>query len=144
MTAIKLLPEFDKALEEIHDRKPWTLPIRPNTAVLSEQVQFVEEVDRGEALLAQLNRLSIAAIAIDTEFRFASEPVNLGRGRFWQDPTTLQPLLFSGAAWLADSDTIITFGFDLRRRELVPVIDRILRLRTVFVAHFFNAEFKTL
>ena len=143
MTAINLLPEFDKALEEIPDRKPWTLPIRPNTAVLSEQVQFIEEVDGGEALLGQLNRLPIGAIAIDTEFRYASEPVNLGRGRFWQDPTTLEPLLFSGAAWSPDSDHIIAFVFDLRRRQLVPVIDRLLRLRTVFVAHYFNAEFKT-
>jgi hypothetical protein len=29
--------------------------------------------------LAQLNRLPIGAIAIDTEFQFASDPVDLGR-----------------------------------------------------------------
>jgi DNA polymerase-1 len=110
---------------------------------LSEQVQFIQQVDAAEALLARLNRLPIGAIAIDTEFRFANGAVDLGRGRFWQDPTTLQPLLLSGAAWLPDSDTVITFVFDLRRRELVPMIDRLLRLRTVFVAHYFNAEFKT-
>src|SRR5215469_1061997 len=58
--------------------------------------------------------------------------------------TELSTLVLGGAAWLPDSDTVITFVFDLRRRELVPMIDRLLRLRTVFVAHYFNAEFKTL
>jgi DNA polymerase-1 len=144
MTVIDLLPEFDKAIAEIAGLQPWILPIRPNTALLSKQVQLVETVEHGEALVAQLNRLSIGAIAIDTEFRFASDAVDLGRRRFWQDPTALQPLILSGAAWVPETDTTITFVFDLRRRELVPIIDRLLRRRTVFVAHYFNAEFKTL
>ena len=144
MTAIDLLPEFEKAIEEVPERKPWTLPIRQNTACLAEQVQLIEEMDDGEALLARLNRLSIGVVAIDTEFQFASEPVNLGGGRSWQDPTTIRPLILSGAAWLPDSDAIIIFVFDLRRRQLGPIIDRLLRLRTVFTAHYFNAEFKTL
>jgi DNA polymerase-1 len=141
---IDLLPEFKEAIKEVPEYKPWTLPIRPNAIRLSEQVQLIEEIDQGQALLAQLNRLQIGAIAIDTEFRFTSEPVELGRGRSWQDPTTLQPLILSGAAWVPKSDTVITFVFDLRDRQLVPVIDRLLRLRAMFVAHYFNAELKTL
>jgi hypothetical protein len=144
MTAITLLPEFEEALKGLREPEPWTLQIRPNTARLSEEIRLIEEVDQGDALLAQLNRLPIAAIAIDTEFQFASDPVDLGRGRSWQDPTTLQPLILSGAAWIADRDTVITFAFDLRRRKLVPIIERLLRLRVLFVAHFFNAKFKTL
>jgi DNA polymerase-1 len=144
VTAISLLPEFAEAIKGLREPEPWTLPIRPNPARLSEQIRLIEELDQGEALLAQLNRLPIAAIAIDTEFQFASDPVDLGRGRSWQDPTTLQPLILSGAAWIADSDTVVSFAFDLRRRELVPTIERLLRLRVMFVAHFFNAEFKTL
>src|SRR3954454_12679717 len=129
MTVIDLLPEFDKAIAEIAGLQPWILPIRPNTTLLSKQVQLVETVEHGEALVAQLNRLSIGAIAIDTEFRFASDAVDLGRRRFWQDPTALQPLILSGAAWVPETDTTITFVFDLRRRELVPIIDRLLRRR---------------
>jgi hypothetical protein len=144
VTEITLLPEFAEAIRGLREPEPWTLPIRPNAACLSEQIRLIEEIDQGEALLAQLNRLPIAAMAIDTEFQFASDPVDLGRGRSWQDPTTLQPLILSGAAWIADSDTVISFAFDLRRRELVPLIERLLRLRVMFVAHFFNAEFKTL
>jgi hypothetical protein len=144
VTEITLLPEFAEAIRRLREPEPWTLPIRPNVARLSEQIRLIEEIDQGEALLAQLNRLAIAAMAIDTEFQFASDPVDLGRGRSWQDPTTLQPLILSGAAWIADSDTVITFAFDLRRRELVPIIERLLRLRVMFIAHFFNAEFKTL
>ena len=144
MTALTLLPEFAEAINELRQPEPWTLPIRPNAARLGQQVSLIEDVDQGKALLAQLNRLPIAAIAIDTEFQFASDPVDLGRGRSWQDPTTLRPLMLSGAAWIAESDAVISFVFDLRRRELVPVIERLLRLRVIFVAHFFNAEFKTL
>src|SRR6516162_2787541 len=144
MTTINLLPEFKQAIKEVPEEKPWTLPIRPNAVRLSEQVEFIEEVGQGEALLAQLNRLPLGAIAIDTEFRFTAEPVDLGRGRSWQDPTTLLPLILSGAAWLPNCDTMITFVFDLRRGELLPVIEGLLQLRTVLVAHFFNAEFKTL
>jgi hypothetical protein len=144
MTAIKLFPEIEKAIADIPERKPWTLPIRPNTAQLSERVQYIEEVEDGEALLAEFSRLRIGAIAIDTGFRFGSEPLALGRRHSWQDPTTRRPLLLSGVAWLSDTNTEIGFVFDLRRPELVPVVDRILRLRTAFVAHYFNAEFKTL
>ena len=114
MTAITLLPEFEEEIKGLHEPKPWTLPIRPNTTRLSEQIRLIEETNQGEALLAQLNRLPIGAIAIDTEFQFASDPVDLGRRRSWQDPTTLQPLILSGAAWIADGDTVISFAFDLR------------------------------
>ncbi len=144
MTAFKLLPEFEEAIRGLREPDPWSLPIRPDARQLSEQIRLIEEADEGERLLAQLNRLPIGAVAIDTEFKFANAPVDLGRGRSWQDPTTLQPLILSAAVWIAESDTIISFVFDLRRRELVPIIDRLLRLRVIFVAHFFNAEFKTL
>jgi hypothetical protein len=136
MTAITLFPEFEAAIQGLREPQPWTLPIRPNTARLSEQIRWIEEVDQGEALLAQLNRLPIGAIAIDTEFQFASDPVELGHGRSWQDPTTLQPLILSGAVWIPQSDAVIAFAVDLRRRELVPVIERLLRLRVMFIAHF--------
>ena len=141
---IDLLPEFKEAIKEVPENKPWALPIRPNTVRLGEQIQLIEDNDQGQALVRQLSRLPIGAIAIDTEFRFTSKPVDLGRGRSWQDPTTLQPLMLSGAAWVPNSHTVITFVFDLRRRELVPVIEGLLRLRTMFVAHYFNAELKTL
>ena len=134
MTAITLFPEFEEAIQGMHEPEPWTLPIRPNIARLSERIRLIEEADQGEALLAQLNRLPIGAIAIDTEFQFASDPVELGHGRSWQDPTTLQPLILSGAAWIPESDALIAFVFELRRRELVPVIERLLRLRVLFVA----------
>src|SRR5215472_3683992 len=143
MTVINLLPEFEEAIEKLSERKPWIPPIRPNIASLSEHIQLIEDVDDGEALLARLNRLRIGAIAIDTEFRFTRAAVELSRGRSWQDPRTIQPLILSSAVWLPDSDIVITFAFELRRRPRAPLIARLLRLRTVFVAHYFNAEFKT-
>jgi hypothetical protein len=144
MTMIKPFPEFEKAISELPERQSWTLPILPDSRHLSEQVQIIETVERGEALLARLGRLSVGAVAIDTEFNFTSQPVDLGRGRTWLDPKTINPLLLSGAAWLPDTDRLVSFVFDLRRPALVPILADLLRLHTVFVAHFFNAEFKTL
>jgi DNA polymerase I len=141
---IALLPEFQQALENLPKPKPWTLPIRPDLVRLAAGVQFVETLDQAEALMSELNRLPLGAIAIDTEFRFTSPPVALVRKRSWQDPTTLEPLLLSGAAWVPQTDAVVRFVFDIRRRELVPVISRLLRLHTIFIGHFFNAEFKTL
>ena len=144
MALIALLPEFERAIADLPQPEPWVLPIRPNTARLGIATKLIDDSSAGEALVSQLTRLQLGAIAIDTEFRFTSAPVNLGGGRSWQDPTTLQPLLLSGAAWIPDSDTLIRFVFDLRQRSLVPIVDRLLRLRTLFVAHYSNAEFKTL
>lgn len=141
---IALLPEFEAALADLPEPQPWMLPIRPNVAQLSSDIRLIDTPGEGDALLALLNRLPLGAIAIDTEFRFAGAPVDLGRGRSWQDPMTLEPLLLSGAAWVPDSDAVIRFVLDLREKLLVPMIDRLLRLHTVFVAHYFNAEFKTL
>jgi hypothetical protein len=144
VAVISLLPEFEKAIADLPQPEPWDLPIRPNTSRLGTRTQLIGEARAGEALISQLNRLPLGAIAIDTEYRFSSASVDLGRGRSWQDPTTLQPLLLSGAAWIPGSDTLIRFVFDLRERSLVPIVDRLLRLRTLFVAHYFNAEFKAL
>ena len=88
MPVIELLPEFAAAIAHLPQAKPWTLPIRPNVAQLGTGTQLIDDTDAGEALVAQLNRLPIGAIAIDTEFRFAGAPVDLGHGRLWQDPTT--------------------------------------------------------
>ena len=59
MTAITLFPEFEQAIQGLREPEPWTLPIRPNTARLSEQIRLIEEADQGAALLAQLNRLRL-------------------------------------------------------------------------------------
>jgi DNA polymerase I len=144
MTTIKPFPEFEKAIGELPERQSWALPILPDSCHLSEQVQIIETVEQGQALLARLGRLRVGAIAIDTEFNFTSQHVDLGRGRTWLDPKTINSLLLSGAAWLPDTDRLVSFVFDLRRPALVPILADLLRLHTVFVAHFFNAEFKTL
>ena len=39
MTTITLLPEFAEAIEGLRQPEPWTLPIRPNVARLSEQIR---------------------------------------------------------------------------------------------------------
>ena len=142
MPVIELLPKFAAAIATFR-RQSHDLPIRPNVAQLGTGTQLIDNTDAGEALVAQLNRLrlvqsrSIPNSGLPAAGRSRSRPL-------WQDPTTLQPLLLSGAAWIPASDTVIRFVFDLRQKSLVPIIDRLLRLRMLFVAHYFDAEFKTL
>ena len=47
MTAITLLPEFEEVLKGLRQPEPWTLPIRPNAAHLSEEIRLIEKVDQG-------------------------------------------------------------------------------------------------
>src|SRR5258706_7980002 len=120
MNTITPFPEVADAISNIPVQRAWTLPIKPDVQRLSEDLQIVETVEQGEALMAQLNRLPLGAIAIDTEFGFTSRPIDLGGGRDWQDPRTLQPLLLSGPVWLPNDNRMIRFVFDLRCSELLP------------------------
>jgi hypothetical protein len=44
VTAITLLPEFEEEIKGLHAPEPWTLPIRPNAARLSDGIRLIEEV----------------------------------------------------------------------------------------------------
>jgi hypothetical protein len=104
----------------------------------------LDTIEKADALVDDLYRLPIGAIAIDTEYRFASDPVDLGRGKHWYDISTLQPLILTGAAWLPEDNKVIQFLFDLRNSDILPALTRLLRMHTVFVTHFCNAELQTL
>jgi DNA polymerase-1 len=119
------------------------IPIRPSVALLASADHIVTTAEQADRLVGQLSRLSIGAIAIDTEFQFASDPVNIRRGREWRDISTLVPLILSGAAWVPEQSAMIRFAIDLRVPELIPAVNRLLGLHVTFVAHNIKAEFQT-
>ena len=84
MAVITLLPEFEEAIADLPEPEPWTLPIRPNTGQLGAGTPADRGTGCRRGTVSQLNRLPLGAIAIDTEFRFASAPVDsavAGSGR---------------------------------------------------------------
>lgn len=95
------------------------------------------------AFVDLLFRLPIGAIAIDTEYCYRSPSVKLRGGATWYDPTTLDPLILTAAAWVPSESQIIRFLLDLRVPGMAAVVDHLLRIRTTFVAHNFKAEFQT-
>jgi DNA polymerase-1 len=110
---------------------------------LAAQTRVVTTFDDAEALIVDLSRLSVGAIAIDTEYQFAEGPTKLSNGKSWYDIRQLQPLILSGAAWVPEGNHIIRFLFDLRDKDLHPVVADLLRLHVPFVAHNIKAELQT-
>ena len=139
-----LFPSYDVELPPEPVTPEWELPVRPNLDDPSIHDIFVDDPEKAERLLALLSRLPLGAIAIDTEFGNTQEEVILERGRTWSDPRSINPLLLSGAAWVPERRRILRFAIDLRRPGIASRLGQILRLNTVFVAHFFQAEFHTL
>ena len=96
-----------------------------------------------DRLLAFVNRLPVAAIAVDTEFSNARPEVDLGQGRTWSDPRSILPLLMSAAIWIPDRNRVVRVAIDLRTPEVVSRLPALFRRQTVFVAHFLQAELHT-
>lgn len=118
--------------------------IRRSATSLAVTDHVFETPALAKAFVDNLYRLPIAAIAIDTEYRFRSPAVPLRRGGTWYDPTTQAPLILTGAAWVPTEGQAIRFLFDLRVPGMAAVVVHLLHLRTMFVAHNIAAEFKTL
>ena len=144
MTKIKLLPSINKSIEDLPEAKRWEMPGRLSVHKLSSELLYIENAQQAEDLVVNLNRHSIGAIAIDTEFGFTKPGLKLPRGNIRYDVRSQTPLLLSGAAWDPDSDNTIRFVFDLRGPDLVKWVDELLRVPTLFVAHNLKAELFTL
>ncbi|MEQ8827840.1 MAG: DNA polymerase, partial [Parvibaculum sp.] len=144
MRSLELLPGSAAQLAALPaDPALDILPVRPNSLALAEETHWIVTAEAGGELLTSLNRLSLGAVAIDTEYRFTRPPTTLKRSKRWYDPRTLTPLILSGAAWDADSDHIIRFAVDLREPDTHGFVRNLLKLHAPIVAHNIAAEMKT-
>jgi DNA polymerase-1 len=138
----RLSPTMAEAIAEV-PATPDKWVIRRSAAVLAGEKHVFQTPAEAQGFVEHLYRLPVGAIAIDTEYRFRTPCVPLRGGGTWQDPSALDPLILSGAAWVPDEGRAIGFMFDLRLPGMAAVVEHLLRLRTLFVAHNIKAEFQT-
>jgi DNA polymerase I len=139
----RLFDSISTAMAATHARrKDW--PIRPSAAGLAATDHIFDVPADAQAFVDRLYRLSIGAIAIDTEYRYLSPPVPLRSGGIWYDPSAMDPLILTGAAWVPAEGQVVRFLFDLRRPGMAAVVEHLINLRTVFVAHSIKSEFQAL
>ncbi|MEO6595303.1 MAG: DNA polymerase, partial [Planctomycetota bacterium] len=119
---------------------PVITPIDATAA--AREIRVVTSADDGAELLNLLLAAPIAAIALDSEFRFDRAPVRLRSGKVWNDIRAQRPICFSLAALVTDhgSRAIVQAVLDVRRPGVARVLEEILRLRVPFVFHYSKAE----
>ena len=70
---------------------------------MASETRLISTKEEAEALIVDLSRLRLGAIAIDTEYQFNTAPATLGNGGGWNDIRTLNPLILSSAScWTYD------------------------------------------
>lgn len=120
--------------------KDWV--IRQSAAKLSVKDHIFDRPADAHAFVEQLHSLPVGAIAIDTEYQYRAPGVPLKGGRHtWHDPSTLDPLILTGAAWVPEEGHMVRFLLDLRPPGMATVVEYLLSMRTTFVALSFGAEF---
>lgn len=137
-----LLPNYAVELPEEKELQDWQLPIKPNIA--SQKDTIITSSEEAERMISTLEKISIGAIAFDTEFCFKDAGVSLNNGQTWHDPKTLQPLILSLAVWLPEKSKVLRYAIDLRLNGIASYIDDLFRLQVPFVAHYISAEMHTL
>lgn len=142
---MSVLPGWTERLNKVAADKPpkagYNLPKAP--AYYAGRTTFVDSVEAAEGMTDYARQRPLSHIGFDTEFRYDSPGVEMGRGQVARDPRAVRPLLLSLA--LAEptgprGGTLATFVVDLRRLDVLPAVAELLRLPTCFVAHFAQAE----
>lgn len=151
---MKLLPGWSEKVEQATQARTESvrrrlLVARPDVSRLSGEVQVALDVPTAEAFLRALEASPVAALAVDSEYRFGRPSVELRSGKRWFDIRSIQPICFSLAAWVPDPDgngsgSILAAVLDMRKPGLAEVLGRILRLRVPLVAHHIKAELTAL
>ena len=103
----------------------------------------VATAEDAEALADLAAQRPLSHIGFDTEFKYDRPGVVIDQDHTAHDPRSVRPLVLSLA--LAeptgdDGGTLSTFVVDLRRPEVLPPLEAVLRLPVRFVGHFMQAE----
>jgi|SRR5579862_1656260 len=142
---MKLLPGWAERLENAAAKAevkpaPRTLPLA--TTRYMDKVVYVATEDEARNMADLAMQRNLSHIGIDTEFKF-DRPGVLIKGKEATDPRSIHPLLMSLAMVepLADGERQYAFVVDLRKPELLPYLNKILRRPIRFVGHFLKVEF---
>ncbi len=138
---MKLLPGWDKRLQEVEataDITPNSVELRKSPQFYARGVHFVDTPNAAQAFVEFALQRPLSHIGIDTEFRYDRLGVLINKNNTVYDPRSIHPLLLSLA--LAEPvgeerGELYLFVVDLRRAELRPFIQELLRLPVCFVGH---------
>lgn len=154
---MRLLPGVQERLDQVPalaKRAVRLFAPRVDLPRASQETRRVENAEKARGLLEDLRSVSLAAIALDSEFRFDSPEVPLCSGGVWQDVHSVRPICVSVAAWAMPdfeagedeggggevSGYVIRAVLDVRVPEVVAHLGDILRLRVPFIFHHAKPE----
>ena len=132
---------LDKPVADKPRRVEYSLPKAPT--FYAGRTTFVDTIEAAEAMAEYARQRPLSHVGFDTEFRYDTPGVDMGRGQVAHDPRALRPLLLSLALAEPTSPnggTLATFVVDLRHPGVLLSVAEVLRLPVCFAAHFAQAE----
>jgi DNA polymerase I len=141
-----ILPAWQGRLSEqqpAENVQPVTCTLPRSPAFYAGRTTFVDDISSANAMAELAQQRPIAWAGLDTEFRYDRPGVRIDAKRVAFDPRSIRPLLLSLSLAEPDSkDGIRLYDFvvDLRRPDLLPAVQAVLRLPVCFVGHFAQAE----
>jgi DNA polymerase I len=117
--------------------------LKKSPGYYTEKINFVDSVDKAEAMLELAQQRHLSHVGFDTEFRFDRPGVIIDKRNTKYDPFSIRPQLFSLAMVepLNDgSGRIFVFVVDLRKPELLPILEQLFKLPIPFVGHYAKVE----
>jgi DNA polymerase-1 len=141
-----LFPSWQAPLAAVSTRgaatsDAFTLPRSPD--FYAARTVFVASPAEAEALAALARQRPLAWVGFDTEFRYGRPGVVIDGKQTAYDARSIRPLLLSLA--LAEPEggrdgRLYKFVIDLRRPELLPAVQTVLRLPCPFVGPYAHVE----
>src|SRR6516164_8167829 len=132
-----LFPSWVPRLAEVAAAKPVVpnaLAVPRSPAFYAGQTSFVATVADARALAELAQQRPVAWVGFDTEFRYGRPGVVIDEQHTAYDPRSIQPLLLSLA--LAEPEAgggrLYSFVIDVRRADLLPAVQAVLRLPCPF------------
>jgi DNA polymerase-1 len=109
----------------------------------ANRTMVVSSISEAQAMTELARQRPLGWIGFDTEFRYDRPGVFITKDHTAYDPRSIRPLLLSLALAEPQGDgcgRLYTFVVDLRRPELLPAVQTVLRLPYPFVGHYAHVE----
>ena len=139
--SIDLLPGWDEKIASATEVERAHLPQPPlSPAYLASSVHLVLDQAGAQELVQAAYESPVTCIAIDSEYKFTEdEPVALRGGKdHWRDIRSI--ISFCLALVIISAGKALRFVVDLRVKDLLPLVQKVLDLPVHFVLHYAKAE----
>ena len=134
-----LLPGWDAKLDQVEAAPEPVQPPSLARRCFVEKTTFVENMDDARQMVQAAYEFPISYVGMDTEFRYVDElPIRLRGGKEWRDIRSVRPFCIAFA--MVSDGNVLSFVVDLRRREMLAEVQKVLDLPVPFVCHYAKAE----